>query len=319
MQVTKQMVHPDLQSRFGALKFMASLMKRRWFLGLTNKLSSKFVAGRDIKGLDCEQRFVESSDGSWRIRVRIYRPQGHDGELPALLYIHGGGYITGLPESVGAPISQFIETRPCVIIAPDYRKAFTEPFPAGFNDCYETLLWAQANAAELNIRADKFMVAGHSAGGGLTAAVTLKARDTQDVNIAFQMPIYPMIDDQQPDDAARAISSPVWDTELNRIGWAAYLAGLRERGEPVPAYAAPARNTDYTGFPPTISFVGTLEPFYQEDVAYAQALRDAGVDVAFKEYPDCFHAFDFLGEAGVSQDALNFTYDSFAAFYDRYL
>ncbi len=318
MQVTKEMLHPDLQSRFGSLSVMASLMKKVWFRRFSNWVTKVGLEGNDIDGFDCEQRMIPSSDGRWQIRTRIYQPPGAAETLPALLYIHGGGYILGNPEISHDIIQRFIAKRPCVVIAPDYRKAHTEPFPAGFNDCYDTLLWAKANAEALGVRSDRFIVAGHSAGGGLTAAVTLKARDTGDVDVAFQMPIYPMIDDQQPNDPERAMKSPVWDTELNRIGWGAYLAGLHERGEAIPAYAAPARNADYSGFPPTISFVGTMEPFYRENVAYANALREAGVEVAFKEYEGCFHGFDILAETGVSADAVAFTYDQYADFYDRY-
>ena len=219
---------------------------------------------------------------------------------------------------MGSAIERFIATRPCVIIAPDYRKAATKPFPAGFDDCYDTLLWAKANAEDLGIHQGRFMIAGHSAGGGLTAAVTLKVRDTQDVDVAFQMPIYPMIDDQQPHDANRYMETPVWDTELNTIGWNAYLADLHRDGAEIPAYAAPARNTDYQGFPPTITFVGDLDPFYQETLDYVQALRDAGVEVTFREYKGCYHVFDMFGQ-GIAEDARAFTFDQYAEFYDRYV
>ncbi|MEM7097727.1 MAG: alpha/beta hydrolase [Pseudomonadota bacterium] len=318
MRVTKDMLHPDLRPRYGMLNVMTRLMKRSWFRSVSQWVTNKSLDGKSIEGLDCEEVHVPSQDTQWQIRVRIYRPPGYSDPLPAMLYIHGGGYIIGSPETSHGLIERFINTRPCVVIAPDYRKAGTKPFPAGFNDCYDTLLWAKANADTLGIRADKFIVAGHSAGGGLTAAVTLKARDTQDLQIAFQMPIYPMIDDRQPDDPDRFIETPVWDAELNKIGWSAYLAQLHARGEEIPVYAAPARNTDYSNFPPTISFVGDLEPFYWEDVDYAKALEAAGVEIAFKVYEGCFHAFDMMGE-GIADEAKNFTYDQFAKFYDRYL
>lgn len=167
--------------------------------------------------------------------------------------------------------------------------------------------------------ADKVIIAGHSAGGGLTTAVSLKARDSQDVTVAFQMPIYPMTDDVQPDDPARAIQSPVWDTELNRCGWNAYLADVRKHGEDVPVYAAPARNTDWHGMSPTITLVGTLEPFYQETLAYVEALKNANIEVAFKRYEGCFHSFDLVApKAEVSKNALDFTLQSYADFYDKF-
>ena len=230
-----------------------------------------------------------------------------------LLYFHGGGYILGNPEMSAELIERFINTRPCIVVAPDYRKAYTEPYPAGFNDCYETMLWANDNAVQLGARADAVMVAGHSAGGGLAAAVTLKARDTGDVNIAFQMPIYPMIDDEQPQDAERNIDVPVWNTLTNRIGWQAYLAALEQSGSAIPTYAAAARNSDYAEFPPTITFVGTLEPFYRETQAYVRSLRDAGIEVRYAEFEDCFHAVDVIAQ-GTEIGAVEpiFTYDSYA-------
>ena len=106
---------------------------------------------------------------------------------------------------------------------------------------------------------------------------------------------------------------------MNSFGWDAYLAGVRERGEEIPAYAAPARNSDYRGFPPTITFVGDMEPFYWETGAYVEALCAAGVEVVYEEFEGCYHAFDMLaGKAPVSQRALAFTFDNFALYYDKY-
>lgn len=320
MKVSKAMLHKDLRHTYGVLSVLPAIMRFRWAIKLVNFFEKLFRRQKRIEGVESEQHFIDSSDGSYKIRVRIYRPRNVSGTLPAMLYCHGGGYIIGSPEQYSDLIGKFIKTRPCVVIAPDYRKSFTQPFPAGFNDCYDTLLWAKEHAAELNILPQRFMVAGHSAGGGLTAAVTLKVRDTRDVDIAFQMPIYPMIDDTQPSDPARKIFSPVWDTRMNRLGWDAYLSGLRSAEADIPAYAAAARNQDYRNFPPTITFVGTLEPFYWETAAYVQALRDANIDVAYEEYEGCFHGFDFLGgKAGVSEKALAFTYGTFGAFYDKYI
>ena len=318
MKVSKEMLHPSLQSIYGILRFQTWVMKRTALRNFFDKLVRKLTQGKDLPGLACDERYIDSSEDEYKIRVRTYRPEGDHTSLPAMIYIHGGGYVMGLPESGPSILEQFIAARPCMIIAPDYRKAGSKPYPAGLNDCYDTLLWAKNNADELGIRADRFMIAGHSAGGGLTAAVTLKARDTGEADIAFQMPIYPMIDDQQPTDPNRAVETVVWDTELNAIGWNAYLADLREAGAEIPAYAAPARNHDYQGFPPTITFVGDMEPFHRETVEYVGALEAAGIDVAFKEFQGCFHAFDFFNKE-ISQEAVEFTYGQFREFYDRYV
>lgn len=320
MKVSKKMLHKDLQPFYFRFKLMTRILSLRPMVSLMNFLLDRFLSGRDIEGLQCSEARVPGRGEEAPVRVRIYRPENQQGPLPLLLYIHGGGYITGVPEMAADCIKKFIETRPCVVIAPDYRKALTNPFPAGFDDCYNTLLWATREAETLGVVSDKVMVAGHSAGGGLTAAVTLKARNTGDVDIAFQMPIYPMIDDQQPDDPERAIDAPGWNTTTNRFGWNCYLAGLQSHGGDIPSYAAPARNKDYSGFPPTITFVGDLEPFFWETEAYVKALRETGVEVAYKLFKGCFHGFDIVAsESAIGQQALEYTFQSFAAFYDRYV
>lgn len=319
MKVTGRMLNEGLRRRLIVLKMIAFVFRYKPLARLFNVLNSRSI-GKDVEGLKCEEVHVPSSDGSYSIRVRIYRPLTGDGELPAMLYLHGGGYLFGNPEFASDFYRESISKRPCVIVAPDYRKAYTKPYPGALDDCYDTLLWLKDNAASLGVAPDRIIVAGHSAGGGLTAAVTLKARDTGDVSIAFQMPIYPMIDDRQPDDPDRVIDTFGWDTEANRIGWNAYLADLKRQGAEIPAYAAPARNSDYRGFPPTITFVGTLEPFYWETVAYVKALKEVGIDVAFEEYEGCYHAFEMMiPEADISRAAQAFLFESYASFYDRYV
>ena len=132
---------------------------------------------------DDQKRILEAADRS-EIAQIIYRPKDDGESLPVMVYLHGAGYITGNPEQTGFFIEKYIQTRPCVVIAPAYRTSYVKPYPAGFDDCYDTLVWVQLNAEKIGANADKIIVAGHSGGGGLTAAVTLKARDTGDVKIA---------------------------------------------------------------------------------------------------------------------------------------
>lgn len=236
-----------------------------------------------------------------------------------MLYLHGGGYALGCPEQAGVFFEQLIKKRSCIIVAPAYRNSIQKPYPAAFDDCYDTLLWINENPDALNGMKDKIIIAGRSAGGGLTAAVTLKVRDTQDVKIAFQMPIYPMIDDLQQNESSKFIS-PVWDAKTNALGWNLYLADLKNQNAQIPAYAAPSRNNDYSNFPPTITFVGDLEPFRDETIRYVEALRQFNIPVKFKLYPGCFHAFEsVVPKCKISRDAINFTLDSYAQFYDQYI
>jgi acetyl esterase/lipase len=225
----------------------------------------------------------------------------------------------GVPEGSAELIKLFIQTRACVVVATDYRKAHQKAFPGGFQDCYDAMIWARNNADALGC-SDKIIIGGHSAGGGLTAAVALKARDTADIDIAFQMPFYPMIDDTQPSDRQRAIDPPVWDTALNAMGWGAYLRDARARGEVPSPYAAPARAASFAGLPPTITYVGDKDPFYWETQTYVAELRQAGVDVADTVYEGCYHAFEYIGEGGaIGAQARAFTFENYALFYDRYV
>lgn len=319
MKVTKDMINEELRPFFGPSKLLSFLCTRTWGIKLV-LLLQKLVKGKGIKGLHCEEHYIPSSSGAEAIRVRVFKPLDAKENLPAMLYNHGGGYIFGNPELFLSVIQRFIEVRPCVVIVPDYRKALTAPFPAAFDDCYDSLLWAKANADVLGIRSDKFIVAGHSAGGGLTAAVTLKARDTQDVDIAFQMPIYPMIDDRQTTESARDMDVAGWNTKTNAFAWHLYLDGDQKANPNLSPYAAPSRNSDYRGFPPTITIVGEFEPFRDETLAYVEALRKEGTTVAFKFYEGCFHGFDMFGaKAKIAEEASNFVYDSYAEYYDTYL
>ena len=322
MKVTRQMLHPDLRPFpvYWTAYILRYFCRAKWPMKVSTAIFSRMIKSQVPASINVEERLLPTSDGEAAFRVKIYRPASESGDLPAMLYIHGGGYVTGSPDVFDGQMAKFIERRPCVIVAPAYRNALVKPYPAALDDCYDTLLWMRDNDGELGIDASRFMIAGHSAGGGLTAAVTLKARDTKDVRIAFQMPLYPMIDDRQPTDPARHIDVPGWDTKANAFGWGSYLKDLHQRKAEIPAYAAPARNTDYSDFPPTITFVGEYEPFYWETVDYAHRLKAAGIDVAFKVYERCTHGHEqIVPNSPIGKDGIAFTYDNYADFYDKYV
>jgi len=309
MKMIKEKFHPELKSyllgKKSGLRFLNSVFK--------------FLEGKITKGLINEKLSIKSNHGGPDIRLRIYRPENNSDKLPVMLYFHGGGYALGNPEQAADVLKEFIAKRPCVIVAPGYRNSQEKPYPAAFNDCYDTLLWLKENADSINVDINKLMVAGHSAGGGLTAAVTLKARDTKDVNIAFQMPIYPMIDDRHQTESSQ-FNSPVWGKKANHIGWELYLKDLHKLNKEIPSYAAPARNNDYTDFPPTFTFVGGIDPFRDETIQYVEALKQANIPVKFKLYEGCYHGFEMIApKKQVSKDAMNYMYKGFAEFYDTYI
>ena len=318
MKVDKDLINCELKKIMGPLRVLNFLLSRKWCIRIllfTGRLSH----GKKIKGLQNEERYIKSNNGGSDIRIRIYKPRNCTTKLPAMLYCHGGGYVIGSPEEYNSVIEKFVKKRPCIVVAPDYRKSATEPYPAAFYDCYDTLLWMKENADSINAKNDNFIIAGHSAGGGLTAAVTLKARDTGDVKIAFQMPIYPMIDDRQMTESSQYTGIPIWDAKTNKLGWRWYHKNLKSQRAEIPAYAAPARNENYSDFPPTITFVGSVEPFRDETLQYVDALKKANIPVEFRLFDGCFHAFDFVAaNTEIGKDALSFTFEAYAKFYDKY-
>lgn len=213
-------------------------------------------------------------------------------ETPGLLWIHGGGYITGMAKMFYMSRAlDLVVKYGAVVVTPEYRLSFQAPYPAALRDCYAALRYMKAHHEELGFSPERIMVGGESAGGGLTAAVCMYARDRKEINIAFQLPLYPMLDDR---DTPSSVDNhaPVWNTRWNHIGWNAYLGALRHREAPV--YAAPARQTDYTGLPPAYTFVGDRDPFYSETLTYIENLRKAGIPAKVDIYPGGVHAFDML-------------------------
>ncbi len=212
-------------------------------------------------------------------------------KTPGILWIHGGGYTVGMANMVYmSRAMDLVKKYGAVVVTPEYRLAGKAPYPAALEDCYEAILYLKSHARELGCNADQIMVGGESAGGGLTAALCMYARDRGEVNIAFHMPLYPMIDDRDTESSRnnRGIS---WNTKRNHAAWKLYLSKVI--GEP-PPYAAPARQTDFTGMPPAYTFVGDSETFYCETLAYIENLKKAGVPACVNVYKTGFHAFDIL-------------------------
>lgn len=319
MHVKKEMLNKELQSSYWMLKISGRLLMNKTGVRMLNRNSAR-SKGKNMEGLQCEEQLIPSRNGGPDIRIRIFKPLNVTGELPGMLYIHGGGLLLGTPEDYLTVIKKFIDAKPCVIVAPDYRKALDAPYPAAFNDCYDTLLWMNENVSQLGMIPNKLIVTGHSAGGGLAAAVALKATDTEVVTIAFQMPIYPMLDDRQKTESATNNDAPGWSSRSNRFGWSEYLKGLKEQGAEIPHYAAPARAKHYSKLPPTITFVGDLEPFRDETVAFVEHLKKEGVPVTFKLFKGCFHAFDVVfPKLEISKEAWSFLLTSYSNHVDKYI
>jgi acetyl esterase/lipase len=246
------------------------------------------------QGLTCEDRKIPGPPGAPEVSIRIYWPTERSSDLPALLWIHGGGYMFGCVADDDLYLAQLIKAVACVVVSVEYRLAPENPFPAPLEDCYAALLWLSQQGAVLGINPSRIAIGGKSAGGGLAAGLALLARDRGEVKPIFQLLIYPMIDDRNILPAGTALSDTLlWNRENNLIGWRSYLGGEPGRADVSP-YAAAARASDLTGLPPTFIAVGDADLFFREDSEYAHRLLAAGVPTELHVVPGAYHGFDVV-------------------------
>jgi acetyl esterase/lipase len=228
------------------------------------------------------------------VGVRLYRPTDAKDPGPALLWIHGGGYVIGRAAQDDTLCRRFARTLGATVASVEYRLAPEHPYPTPVEDCYSALTWLARLPA---VDPKRVAIGGASAGGGLAASLAFVARDRGEVPVAAQLPVYPMLDDRSAyrtdvDDNGHRL----WSLSSNRFGWGAYL-GDADRN-----VAVPARREDLRGLPPAWIGVGALDLFHDEDLAYAERLNAAGVPCEVEVVPGAFHGFDAVAaKAEVSQ------------------
>jgi acetyl esterase/lipase len=228
------------------------------------------------------------------VGVRLFRPTRAGGAGPALLWIHGGGYVIGHAAQDDELCRRFARQLGVTVASVDYRLAPEHPYPTPLEDCYSALTWL---AALPSVDPARIAIGGASAGGGLAAGLALLARDRGEVPLAAQLLVYPMLDDRTVDRIGP--ENPglrLWNQSSNKFGWSAYL------GDADPDVAVPARREDLSGLPPAWMGVGTFDLFHDEDLAYAERLNAAGVPCEVEVVDGAFHGFDgIVPKAEVSQ------------------
>ena len=256
--------------------------------------------------LAVDDLIIPGPAGAPDIDLRVYRPRAATGATPALLWIHGGGMITGDRLSDEKKNIAFARRLGITVASVEYRLAPASPAPAALDDVLTAFRWLVEHAAERGIDPERIAIGGASAGGGLAAGATLMALDSGGPLPAFQLLVYPMIDDRtvtRTDHDVQGVR--VWTKRSNRYAWGAYL-GQEPRLDLAEGYAAPARRVDLRGLPPAWIGVGTNDLFHDEDVRYAERLRQAGVPCELVVVDGAFHGFDILMSGrGVSREFWN--------------
>lgn len=243
-------------------------------------------------GVRCTHRSIAGQDGAPNVPVVLYERPDREGPTGALVWIHGGGMVMGSPASAHAFCSRVADELGVLVVSVDYRLAPEHPFPAGLDDCYAALRWVHDDAPALGIDVDRIAVGGDSAGGGLAATLAQRARDVGGPALAFQLLVYPMLDDRTVLRAeADGLDALIWTARSNRYAWTAYLGHAPSLAEERP-HAAGARCGELAGLPPAWIGVGDIDLFHDEDVAYAQRLLDVGVPCDLHVEPGMFHGAD---------------------------
>lgn len=247
-----------------------------------------------LEGTGVDRRTVPARGGQPSVAVHVYEATGRQQPSGALLWVHGGGFVIGDPVTYHELCSRFARDLGIVVVSVDYRLAPEHPFPAGLEDCWSALRWLHEHADDLGVDPARVAVGGDSAGGGLAATLAQLAHDRGGAPIAFQLLVYPMLDDRTVLHADHAgTDALVWTRRSNRFGWTAYLGHPPRENEDRP-YAAGARREDLSGLPPAWIGVGDLDLFHAEDVDYARRLAEVGVPCELHEEPGMYHGADSL-------------------------
>lgn len=264
---------------------------------------------------------VESVVASGRngdIPVRIYIPEG-EGEKPAVVYFHGGGFIGGSIDVVENPCKGLAEKANAIVFNVDYRLAPEHPFPAPVHDCYDAAMWVHENAVRFGANPDMIVVAGDSAGGNLaTVCVLLDKRNRQSV-IKFQALIYPVVtlDKQRQSGFTWSLDEYEVRNDAHRPFIMGDLNGMSEAGKfldclyyrdhsPHDPLISPLLADDLKGLPPAIVFTAEFDYLRPEGEAYARKLAKAGVDSKIIRYKGMTHAFiDKFGIFPQAEDCIH--------------
>jgi acetyl esterase/lipase len=257
-----------------------------------------------LTDVSVEDVFLRRQEGAVPMRVRVYRPRHAAQPVPAMLWLHGGGFVFGAPEFDQENNIATVRELGILVAAIDYRLAPKHPFPAPMEDAYAALTWLHGSADALGVARGRYAIAGSSAGGGLAAGLALMAHDRGEVPVAFQLLLYPMLDDRTVLRTDVDTSNlRMWDTASNRYGWTSYLGGRAPGSAGVSAYAAPARREDLSGLPPVWMGTGGFDLFHDENLAYARRLAAAGTPCELRVVAGAYHGFDAISRnARVSQD-----------------
>lgn len=233
-------------------------------------------------------REIRTADG---VGGRVMVAAEHDGPFPALIYLRSSGYTLGSINAVDNSARRIADEIDVTVITVDFRLAPENPYPAALDDGYAVLEWV-AKTDDEAIDPGRIVVLGDSAGGGIAAALAMRARDSDGPAISAMLLDAPTIDDRCDTPSMREFTdTPMWRGPDTPIAWRAYLGQIERGSTNVPIYAAPARASvnELRGLPPAWVTTYQLDPTRDEVLQFANRLAQADVPTELHLYPSAFH------------------------------
>jgi acetyl esterase/lipase len=246
-----------------------------------------------LQGRRFEEHPLRIATPAGEMVASVFEPEARAGLAPGMLWIHGGGMVTG-DRYAATQALDAAEAAGSVVVSIEYRLAPEHPAPAPVDDCVAALHWLGSNARALGIDPGRLVLGGASAGGGLAAATALRVRDEGGPRLAGLLLCCPMLDDRMTTLSTRQFAEGVlWTRASNEFGWRALL-GERFATEAVSIYEAPGRATDLSGLAPTYVDVGSADLFRDESVAFASTIWASGGRAELHVWPGAYHGFELL-------------------------
>jgi acetyl esterase len=252
------------------------------------------VQAAPIAKLPVDERWITVPADVGDVRVRIVRPVGAEGTLPVILYMHGGGWVLGNAGTHDRLVRELAVGTGAAVAFVEYDRSPEARYPVAIEQGYATARWIVRDGAAHGLDPERMAIAGDSVGGGMTAAITLMARERGDVHFVHQSMYYPVTDAAMDTGSFEQFAEGYFlSAKAMAWFWDCYCPDVERRDEP---FASPLRASDeqLAGLPPALLIVDEADVLRDEGEAYASRLRATGVEVTTVRYDGITHDFMML-------------------------
>lgn len=273
--------------------YVPSVLASRSIIRLANRMLLAMPRPEATRLVDEEEGAIDLGDHI--LNYVIYRPKNASGPLPAMLYMHGGGFFLEAAPYLYGKAMGYSSGAGCIVMVPRYRTSDVHPWPAGEDDCMAAL----GHLCSLDgVDATRIALGGDSAGACIAATLARRCAK-EGIGVCFQLLVYPVLDDGLTSDSSlRYRACPVWNTALSRRMWDMYLGG--RRGE----YVSPLAENDFSCLPPAYIEAARYDSLHDDALSYADRLREAGVEVEFHDVEGACHGYDAMVSCDVARRML---------------